>query len=93
MLNEEMTGHLGHEKHRPRPSRKSTNVRSGTRSKMVLSDTAGAVDIEVLRDRKGTFEPTIVRKRQRRLGGAVDEMVLSLYTKGLTTGWRNGSGA
>src|SRR5437016_13060787 len=37
------------------------------------------------RDRDGTFEPQIVRKRQRRLTG-VDQMVLSLYAKGLTTG-------
>src|SRR5678810_1075014 len=40
---------------------------------------------EVPRDRAGTFEPQIVRKRQRRLTG-VDEIVLSLYAKGLTTG-------
>jgi putative transposase len=39
----------------------------------------------VPRDRAGTFEPQIVRKRQRRLTG-VDEIVLSLYAKGLTTG-------
>jgi len=37
------------------------------------------------RDRDGTFEPQIVKKRQRRLTG-VDEIVLSLYAKGLTTG-------
>ena len=37
------------------------------------------------RDRAGTFEPQIVKKRQRRLTG-VDEIVLSLYAKGLTTG-------
>jgi transposase-like protein len=43
------------------------------------------VAIEVPRDRAGTFEPQIVRKRQRRLSG-VDEIVLSLYAKGLTTG-------
>jgi transposase-like protein len=43
------------------------------------------VQIEVPRDRAGTFEPQIVRKRQRRLTG-VDEIVLSLYAKGLTTG-------
>src|SRR5260370_13690255 len=46
---------------------------------------SGEVGIEVPRDRAGEFEPQIVRKRQRRLGG-VDEMVLSLYAKGLTTG-------
>jgi putative transposase len=43
------------------------------------------VQIDVPRDRAGTFELEIVRKRQRRLSG-VDEMVLSLYAKGLTTG-------
>lgn len=45
----------------------------------------GPVDIDVPRDRDGTFEPHIVRKHQRRLGG-VDDMVLSLSAKGLTTG-------
>ena len=45
----------------------------------------GPVEIEVPRDRDGSFEPQIVRKRQRRLGG-VDGMVLSLSAKGLTTG-------
>lgn len=84
-LNEELTEHLGHEKHRADPGRESTNVRNGTRSKTVLSEAAGEVDIEVPRDREGTFEPRIVRKRQRRLG-EVDEIVLSLYAKGLTTG-------
>jgi transposase-like protein len=43
------------------------------------------VEVDVPRDREGTFEPVIVKKRQRRLTG-VDEMVLSLYAKGLTTG-------
>jgi transposase-like protein len=45
----------------------------------------GQVGIDVPRDRAGTFEPQIVRTRQRRLTG-VDEIVLSLYAKGLTTG-------
>jgi transposase-like protein len=51
----------------------------------VLTEASGQVPIEVPRDRAGTFEPQIVRKRQRRLSG-VDQMVLSLYAKGLTTG-------
>ena len=51
----------------------------------MLTEASGHVDIEVPRDRAGTFEPQIVRKRQRRLSG-VDEIVLSLYAKGLTTG-------
>jgi putative transposase len=84
-LNEEMTEHLGHEKHRVEPGRESTNVRNGRRSKTVVSDAAGEVRIDVPRDREGTFVPHIVKKRQRRLT-EVDEIVLSLYAKGLTTG-------
>jgi len=84
-LNEEMAEHLGHEKNRAEPERDSTNVWNGARSKTVLSDAAGEVDIDVPRDRESTFEPQIVKKRQRRLTD-VDEIVLSLYAKGLTTG-------
>jgi transposase-like protein len=83
-LNQEMTEHLGHEKH-GRPAAGAGNVRNGTRAKTVLTEASGQVGIEVPRDREGTFEPQIVRKRQRRLTG-VDEIVLSLYAKGLTTG-------
>jgi len=84
-LNEEMTEHLGHEKNRVPGARDSTNVRNGTRSKTVLTHASGQVELEVPRDREGTFEPVIVRKRQRRLT-EVDEIVLSLYARGLTTG-------
>jgi putative transposase len=83
-LNEEMTEHLGYEKHDPAGAG-SGNIRNGTRAKTVLTEATGQVDIDVPRDRAGTFEPQIVRKRQRRLSG-VDEVVLSLYAKGLTTG-------
>jgi putative transposase len=83
-LNEEMTEHLGYEKHDPLGAG-TGNIRNGTRAKTVLTDTTGAVEIEVPRDRAATFEPQIVKKRQRRLSG-VDEVVLSLYAKGLTTG-------
>jgi transposase-like protein len=61
------------------------NVRNGARAKTVISDAVGEVRIDVPRDREGTFEPQIVKKRQRRLT-EVDEIVLSLYAKGLTTG-------
>ena len=83
-LNEEMTEHLGYEKHDPAGAG-TGNIRNGTRAKTVLSEHSGPIEIEAPRDRAGTFEPTIVRKRQRRLDG-VDEVVLSLYAKGLTTG-------
>ena len=51
----------------------------------MLTEASGHVEIDVPRDRDGSFEPQIVRKRQRRLSG-VDEIVLSLYAKGLKTG-------
>ena len=83
-LSEEMTEHLGYGKHDPAGAG-SGNIRNGTRAKTVLTEASGQVEIEVPRDRGGTFEPQIVKKRQRRLSG-VDEIVLSLYAKGLTTG-------
>ncbi len=83
-LNEEITEHLGYEKHDP-AGVGAGNVRNGTRPKTVLTEASGQVQIDVPRDRAGTFAPQIVRKRQRRLDG-VDEIVLSLYAKGLTTG-------
>lgn len=83
-LDEEMNEHLGYQKHAV-AGRNGKNSRNGTREKTVLTDNVGQVTIEVPRDRDGTFEPAIVRKRQRRLGD-VDTVVLSLYAKGLTTG-------
>jgi putative transposase len=83
-LNEEMTEHLGYEKHGPSGAG-TGNIRNCTRAKTVLTDTTGPVELDVPRDRAATFEPQIVKKRQRRFSG-VDEVLLSLYAKGLTTG-------
>src|SRR6478752_3971181 len=83
-LDEEMSEHLGYDKGDP-SGRNRGNSRNGKRSKTVITDNAGAVQVEVPRDRDGTFEPVIVGKRQRRLSD-VDAVVLSLYAKGLTTG-------
>jgi NAD(P)-dependent dehydrogenase (short-subunit alcohol dehydrogenase family) len=82
-LDDEMTGHVGYDKH-DAAGKNGGNSRNGKRSKTVLTD-VGPVEIEVPRDREGSFEPQIVKKRQRRLSG-VDEMVLSLSAKGLTHG-------
>jgi len=82
-LEGEMTDHVGYEAHDP-AGHHSGNSRNGARSKTVITD-VGPVEIAVPRDRAGTFEPVIVPKRQRRLGG-VDQMVLSLSAKGLTHG-------
>ncbi|MFI9159337.1 IS256 family transposase [Kitasatospora aureofaciens] len=82
-LEGEMTEHLGYEKHDPAGAG-SGNSRNGVRPKTVLTE-VGPVQIDVPRDREGSFEPQLVRKRQRRLAG-VDEMVLSLSACGLTHG-------
>ena len=82
-LDAEMAEHLGYDKHDP-AGRGSGNSRNGSRSKTVFTE-IGPVEIEVPRDTNSTFDPVIVKKRQRRLTG-VDEIVLSLTAKGLTTG-------
>ena len=58
-LNEEMTEHLGHQKNRAPEGRESSNVRNGTRPKTVLTHATGEVQLEVPRDRDGSFEPVI----------------------------------
>jgi hypothetical protein len=85
-LEGEITDHLGYEKH-DGAGDGSGNSRNGRWAKTVLTD-IGPVEIEVPRDRAGSFEPQIVRKRQRRLTG-VDEMALSLSARGLTHGGRS----
>jgi putative transposase len=82
-LEVEIADHLGYAKHAP-AGREKGNSRTGSRSKRVLSE-VGEVEINVPGDRDGSFEPQIVKKRQRRLSG-VEELVISLAAKGLTTG-------
>ena len=82
-LEAELTEDLGYEPHDP-AGRNSGNSRNGSRSKTVLTE-VGPVEIDVPRDRNGTFEPKIVGKRQRRMTG-IDDLVISLVAKGLTTG-------
>lgn len=77
-----MKEHLGYEK-QAAEGRNGDNSRNGTRSKTVITE-VGPVDLDVPRDRDGSFEPKTVTKRQRRLDG-VDSMVISLAAKGLTT--------
>src|SRR5687768_642002 len=82
-LEAELTDHLGYEKHAP-AGRNGGNSRNGARAKRVITE-VGPVEVEGPRDREGSFEPRIVPKRARRLVG-VDELVISLVAKGLTTG-------
>lgn len=82
-LEAEMSEHLGYEPYEV-VGRNSGNSRNGVRSKTLTTE-VGPIQIDVPRDRNGSFEPKLVRKRQRRLTG-VDDMVCSLVAKGLTTG-------
>lgn len=82
-LEAEMDEHLGYQAHEA-AGRNSGNSRNGSRTKTVTTE-IGPLELEVPRDRNSTFEPKLVRKRQRRLSG-VDDMVCSLVAKGLTTG-------
>jgi transposase-like protein len=81
-LEAELSNHLGYDPHSIN-GRGSGNNRNGRGHKTVQSDT-GALEIEVPRDRNGTFEPQLVKKRQRRLEG-FDDKVLALYARGLST--------
>ena len=82
-LEGEMDAHLGYARH-DRAGRDGGNSRNGRRPKTVVTD-VGPVEVSVPRDRDASFEPVIVAKRQRRLSG-VDDLVISLVAKGLTTG-------
>jgi transposase-like protein len=64
VLEGEITDHLGYDEHDP-AGKGSGNSRNGHRSKTVTTD-VGPVEIEVPRDRSGSFEPQLVKKRQRR---------------------------
>jgi putative transposase len=78
----ELTDHLGYEPHQEPPGG-TGNTRNGGTPKTLATE-HGPVEIETPRDRQGTFEPKIVRKRQRRFEG-FDEKILALYSRGLST--------
>ncbi len=78
----ELTDHLGYEPHQEPPGG-SGNTRNGATSKTLITE-SGEVRIDTPRDRGGTFEPQIVRKRQRRFEG-FDDKILALYSRGLST--------
>jgi putative transposase len=80
-LQAELDGHLGYEKGDPE-ARLYPNSRNGTSPKTVSSE-IGQIDLDIPRDRGGTFTPRLVSKGERRLGG-LDEMIISLYAGGMT---------
>jgi putative transposase len=78
----ELGEHLGYERGDP-GGRGSANKRNGTSPKTVLTE-VGPVPLDVPRDRNSTFEPRLVPKGARRVGGGLDEMIISLYAGGMT---------
>lgn len=78
-LNTELSEHLGYDKHQ---SRTGLNARNGFSSKKVLTQD-GSLDLEIPRDREGSFEPQIIKKHQTRIT-SMDDQILSLYAKGMT---------
>jgi transposase-like protein len=81
-LEAEMDEHVGYPKHAK--GQGDGNARNGTTRKRVTTE-IGPVELQVPRDRAGTFEPKTVPKHQRRLDGLSD-VIISLYAKGMSTG-------
>jgi putative transposase len=82
-LEVELTDHLGYEPHAEPPGG-TGNTRNGRAKPKTLVTEHGPVKIHAPRDRDGSFEPKLVRKRQRRFEG-FDEKILALYSRGLST--------
>jgi putative transposase len=81
-MNAELNHHLGYQKHAPE-GRGTGNSRNGRSRKKVQGD-FGSVEIEVPRDRNGTYDPKIIPKHERRFTG-FDQKILSMYARGMTT--------
>jgi putative transposase len=81
-MSAELTDHLGYEPHREPPGG-TGNTRNGSTAKTLATE-QGPVEVGTPRDRRGTFEPQIVRKGQRRFEG-FDDKILALYSRGLST--------
>ena len=78
----ELTDHLGYE-HGESPPDGTGNTRNGSTPKTLATE-HGPVEIETPRDRDASFEPRIVRKRQRRFEG-FDDKIIALYSRGMST--------
>ncbi|TCX56395.1 IS256 family transposase [Dehalobacter sp. 12DCB1] len=83
-LEAEMEDELGYSKYDYR-NKETDNSRNGYSEKTVKTS-LGDMDISIPRDRKGEFEPQIIKKQQTTLSGDIEEKILSMYAKGMTTG-------
>lgn len=81
-LQVELAEHLGYDKGDP-AGRGGPNVRNGSTPKTIQSE-VGPLGLDIPRDRGGSFDPRLVPKGSRRIGGGLDEMIISLYAGGMT---------
>lgn len=82
-LEGELEEELGYSKYDYR-NKATDNSRNG-HSEKTLKSSLGDIDVSIPRDRKGEFEPQIVKKNQTTLSGDIEEKILSMYAKGMTT--------
>ncbi len=82
LLQEELNEHLGYEKHSSK-GKETKNARNGYSHKTVISND-GEIDLDIPRDRNGSFEPIVVKKHQRDIGD-FSKKIISMYAKGMTT--------
>lgn len=82
MLESELTEHLGYKRYSPE-GKNSGNSRNGRTHKTLRNDN-GEIDIKVPRDRNGEFDPIIIRKYERTIG-PIEDKIISMYAKGMTT--------
>lgn len=83
MMEAEMDDHLGYEKSERVDRSEVSNYRNGTKKKQVNSS-YGSMTIDVPQDRESTFEPQVVKKRQKDIS-AIDNKIIAMYAKGMTT--------
>jgi len=82
MLDSELTEQLGYEKHSP-TGKNTGNSRNG-KTKKTLKNDNGEIELSIPRDRNGEFDPIIVKKYERTLG-PIEDKIISMYAKGMTT--------
>lgn len=80
ILEAEMDSHLGYDAYE---RSENPDYRNGKKTKKFRGN-FGETEIEVLQDRDGTFEPKVVKKRQKDISG-IEQKIISLYAKGMTT--------
>lgn len=83
MMEAEMDAHLGYGKSERVDRSEQTDYRNGTKRKQVNSS-YGSMAIDVPQDRNSTFEPQVVKKRQKDISD-IDQKIISMYAKGMTT--------